>query len=176
MSYQSWSVVFGEQPSAAKWNILGQNDASFNDGSGIDDGVITPEHMNFGAQTAIVNTTETTTATSPADLATVGPEVTVTVPSSGCIFVSFAAKGSEDGSSRANTGVALSGANTLGADNEASHIAHGYWPTGNNGEIGRSFLMTGLTPGSTTFTMKYWGITGIKTFLNRIISVIPIGD
>lgn len=35
MSYTSWSVVFGEQPSAAKWNILGTNDASFNDGTGI---------------------------------------------------------------------------------------------------------------------------------------------
>lgn len=28
--YASWSVVFGEQPSAAKWNILGTNDAAFN--------------------------------------------------------------------------------------------------------------------------------------------------
>lgn len=31
MVYQSWSVVFGEQPSAAKWNILGTNDSHFND-------------------------------------------------------------------------------------------------------------------------------------------------
>lgn len=30
MAYASWSVVFGEQPSAAKWNILGTNDAHFN--------------------------------------------------------------------------------------------------------------------------------------------------
>lgn len=30
MAYTSWSVVFGEQPSAAKWNILGSNDAHFN--------------------------------------------------------------------------------------------------------------------------------------------------
>lgn len=30
MGYASWSVVFGEQPSAAKWNILGTNDAEFN--------------------------------------------------------------------------------------------------------------------------------------------------
>jgi len=37
MGYTAWSVVYGEQPSAAKWNILGQNDASFNDGSGIQD-------------------------------------------------------------------------------------------------------------------------------------------
>lgn len=29
MAYASWSVVFGEQPSAAKWNILGSNDAHF---------------------------------------------------------------------------------------------------------------------------------------------------
>jgi len=29
MAYSSWSVVFGEQPSAAKWNILGTNDATF---------------------------------------------------------------------------------------------------------------------------------------------------
>lgn len=30
MAYTAWSVVFGEQPSAAKWNILGTNDAHFN--------------------------------------------------------------------------------------------------------------------------------------------------
>lgn len=35
MAYQSWSVVFGEQPSAAKWNILGTNDAAFNSGNGV---------------------------------------------------------------------------------------------------------------------------------------------
>jgi hypothetical protein len=35
MAYTTWSVVFGEQPSAAKWNLLGSNDASFNDGTGI---------------------------------------------------------------------------------------------------------------------------------------------
>lgn len=29
MAYSAWSVVFGEQPSAAKWNILGSNDAHF---------------------------------------------------------------------------------------------------------------------------------------------------
>lgn len=29
MAYTAWSVVFGEQPSSAKWNILGTNDADF---------------------------------------------------------------------------------------------------------------------------------------------------
>lgn len=29
MAYTAWSVVFGEQPSATKWNLLGSNDAHF---------------------------------------------------------------------------------------------------------------------------------------------------
>lgn len=40
MAYTSWSVTFGEQPSAAKWNILGTNDASFNDGTGFTSGAL----------------------------------------------------------------------------------------------------------------------------------------
>lgn len=49
MAYQSWSVVFGEQPSAAKWNILGTNDASFNDGSGFATGVLQKNPYSFSA-------------------------------------------------------------------------------------------------------------------------------
>jgi hypothetical protein len=45
MSYQVWSVVFGEQPTAAKWNILGQNDAGFNDGTAIGDDAIIQRHI-----------------------------------------------------------------------------------------------------------------------------------
>lgn len=45
MAYQVWSVVFGEQPSASKWNILGTNDASFNDGTGIADDKILTRHI-----------------------------------------------------------------------------------------------------------------------------------
>lgn len=45
MAYTSWSVVFGEQPSAAKWNILGTNDASFNDGTGLGNNTITSQKL-----------------------------------------------------------------------------------------------------------------------------------
>lgn len=48
MSYVAWSVVFGEQPTAAKWNILGDNDASFHDGTGIDDDAILARHIDEG--------------------------------------------------------------------------------------------------------------------------------
>lgn len=40
MAYVAWSVVFGETPSASKWNILGTNDQGFNDGTAIGAGVI----------------------------------------------------------------------------------------------------------------------------------------
>lgn len=53
MSYTAWSVVFGEQPTAAKWNILGANDASFHDGTGIDDEAILIRHTNFDKSRAI---------------------------------------------------------------------------------------------------------------------------
>lgn len=46
MAYTSWSVVFGEQPTAAKWNQLGANDAGFKDGTNIDDSAILTRHLN----------------------------------------------------------------------------------------------------------------------------------
>lgn len=52
MAYTAWSVVFGEQPSTAKWNILGTNDAGFRDGTNISSGVITPEKLTTGAGTS----------------------------------------------------------------------------------------------------------------------------
>jgi len=48
MAYAAFSVVFGEQPSAAKWNILGSNDASFNDGTGIASDAITDAKLIYG--------------------------------------------------------------------------------------------------------------------------------
>ena len=56
MSYQVWSVVFGEQPSASKWNILGTNDASFNDGTGIADAAVITRILAGGAATTDKNT------------------------------------------------------------------------------------------------------------------------
>ena len=51
MAYASWSVVFGEQPSAAKWNILGTNDASFNDGTGLNSGAV--QQVAYNEVTAV---------------------------------------------------------------------------------------------------------------------------
>ncbi len=82
MAYQSWSVVFGEQPSAAKWNILGTNDASFNDGTGIGTNAIAAASL---ATTAITlgytaKSSTFTTATSGSYVDITGLTTTVTVP------------------------------------------------------------------------------------------------
>lgn len=44
--YAAWSVTAGEQPTTAKWGILGQNDASFNTGVGFNDGIIAWRHLS----------------------------------------------------------------------------------------------------------------------------------
>lgn len=56
MAYASWSVVANEQPSASKWNILGTNDASFNDGTGIGTGVIGNTQLATGVLVQAVST------------------------------------------------------------------------------------------------------------------------
>lgn len=63
MAYSAWSVTFGEQPSAAKWNILGTNDASFNDGTGIAASAITPEKLLTGTGTSWTYTSYSPTLT-----------------------------------------------------------------------------------------------------------------
>lgn len=52
MAYTAWSVVFGEQPTAAKWNQLGTNDAGFKDGTNIDAGAIITSKLANDAVTA----------------------------------------------------------------------------------------------------------------------------
>lgn len=49
MAYTAWSVVFGEQPTAAKWNQLGTNDAGFKDGTNFDADIIKSKHIDWAA-------------------------------------------------------------------------------------------------------------------------------
>lgn len=80
MAYASWSVVFGEQPSASKWNILGSNDASFNDGTGIAADAITGVQLS---NLTIVKATSTPVgdADTSGSWADWGASTTVAVPS-----------------------------------------------------------------------------------------------
>lgn len=79
MAYASWSVVFGEQPSATKWNILGTNDASFNDGTGIADGAITGQQLD-SATIIYATSTPSGSSDSTGSWATWGSSTTIDVP------------------------------------------------------------------------------------------------
>lgn len=125
-------------------------------------------------KTAIVNTTETTTSSTYTDLATAGPAVTVTIGQSGMALVSISSglNMGAAGVGFARVGVALSGANTLAAGTNNAYIVQ----TSDTPHIrnGVAFLLTGLTAGSTTFTLKYAASANTATFADRAISVIPL--
>ena len=96
MAYAAWSVIAGEQPTTAKWNILGTNDASFNDGTGIADlaiatakladKAVTSRKMGITSGTSRATDAATGLGTSAADIpGLVTPTIT---PSNDCtIFV-----------------------------------------------------------------------------------------
>lgn len=182
MSYTAWSVVFGEQPSASKWNILGTNDAGFKDGTNIDDNAILARHLASGIVTAneldldpassSVATSQSTSSTSYTDLATVH-SVAVTVGANGILLVSIASliyysAGTPD----TYMSFALSGANTLAAS-DARSISN---KSANGITVGASFLLTGLAAGATTVTAKHKVNAGASTgvFLNRNLFAIPL--
>lgn len=52
MGYTASSFSAGQQPTTAQWNVLWANDASFNDGTGIGVGAITPEKLLTGSGTS----------------------------------------------------------------------------------------------------------------------------
>ena len=81
MAYASWSVVFGEQPSTAKWNILGTNDAGFNDGSGIATNAITAAKLATSAIYLGNITTGDSTTSSAANTQVTNATMPVTIPS-----------------------------------------------------------------------------------------------
>lgn len=172
MAYASWSVTFGEQPSAAKWNILGTNDASFNDGTGIANAAIGPSKLATGAATSVVATTETTTSATYTGLTTPNA-VTVTVGANGLLLVTWQGVFTNTVGNGHFISVALSSANTA-----ASSDAYAITGNSNVGGFPTSSytkLFTGLTPGSTTVTLQF-RVNGGSTFSgsNRSLVAIPL--
>lgn len=185
MAYAAWSVVAGEQPTAAKWNILGTNDASFNDGTGIGTGAIvtaalgtasvTASKLATGAANAAVATGEATSSNSYVDLATTTDTVTVTIGANGLALVAIYALAYN----AVNTGQSLYSFAVSGATTQAAADAFACKSISSVGtqswSNGSTFLLTGLAAGSTTFKMKYKSDgTNASTFTNRRIAVVPL--
>lgn len=102
---------------------------------------------------ATVATSETTSSTTYANLATVGPQVTVTTGTQALVFVS-ARIVQNTATASVLTSFAISGATTLAADDR---YGCEWQPEGaNRAWRGTSALMVfGLTTGSNTFTQQY---------------------
>lgn len=159
---------------AASLDDLVENIEALADGSGLDDGAVTPNKLSLGAQNSRVATTQTTTSTSYTNLSTTGPSVTITIPTSGRILLSFGARVSNNtGGGWGLVSYDATGANTISA---SDNYAAGFRVATANDECTaeRTEVLTGLTPGSTTFTVKYRAVAGTAQFLNRYISAIPL--
>jgi hypothetical protein len=111
----------------------------------------------------------TTTSTSYGNLAdTVTTSVTVSTGTKALVLLYTNISNSVNGN-RTWCGYAISGATTLAAADDRS-VNH----SSNQGmRWGATFLETGLTAGSNTFTMRYRVTAGTGTFSARRIGVIP---
>lgn len=136
---------------------------------------ITPNKLALGAAYATVATSQGTTSLSYVDLATAGPAVTVTIGSNGLALVIISAEFVQSvANDYADMSFAISGATTRAAG-APYHVFYQAYANSSNHRGSNSVLVTGLTPGSTTFTCKYRAIVGgTATFLNREISVLPL--
>lgn len=137
-------------------------------------GAVTPDKLNLSPATDTVSTAQTTTSTTLVDLATVGPSVTITIGANGLALISLYAWASNNtAGSFSMMGFAASGANTFSATQTETLLIRSY---NNNGATGASatFLLTGLTPGTTTFTAKYRVGTGTGTFEYRKLVAVPL--
>lgn len=135
---------------------------------------VTADKLSTGATAAYVATGENTSSTSFTDLSTVTDTVTVTIGANGIALVNIACTGSNNTSGAVwLMGFAISGASTVAASDDFA--IQGLSPTGTQAtRIGATYLVTGLTAGSTTFKAKYRVPNNTGTFTSRRISVVPL--
>ena len=171
---------------------VGSNGQVLTADSAASTGVSWATPATVAAATASVATSESTTSTTYTDLTTPGPAVTVDVGPQGVAVVTIT--GFVDGRYDENyatsgqwwegrVSFAVSGANTSAAADTRSMGGHARLVGGTgsvastNLRTGATFVLTGLTPGSTTFTMKYrrndFGSNGgTASFSTRQIGVV----
>ena len=123
---------------------------------------------------ALVTTQETTTSTSYVDLTTTSATVTINVGAYGQVLLNlYCGRYNNTATGQALMSFAASGANTIAASD--AYCIGEVNPANYQYNGGATHLLTGLSPGSTTFKAKYRAHTaGTANFLNRRISAIPL--
>lgn len=128
----------------------------------------------LGIADSIVNTQQSTSSTSYTDLSTT-QSVTVNVQSTKALVFIGCMGSNNTNAATAWISVAVSGASTIAAsdNNGAGQLMN---PTTSGLLVGitKSMLITGLTPGSNTFTMKFRVTAGSGFYRDRYLVVIPL--
>ena len=139
------------------------------------DASVTTNKLALGLQSSEVTANESTTSTSYVALTT-AQAVTVTVPASGIVLLNFSCYArNTTGGAVMYAGCEISGANTVSLGGFQSTSNEGALLSASFTSLTFSRLITGLTPGSTTFTMKFGVSAGTGSFSGRRLSVIPLG-
>jgi hypothetical protein len=121
-----------------------------------------------------IDTSQGTTSFSYVDLATVGPQVTLTTGTSALLFYSARIDNAGGTGSIGKISYAVSGATTIAVSDDWMACRDGL-PATNAVTVGQCHVATGLTAGSNTFTMKYAGDgTNTATFDFRQLTVLPL--
>jgi hypothetical protein len=136
----------------------------------VDTTVIEPHIATAAAR---VDTPETRNNAGYGDLATTGPSATVTIPASGAALVTVTGQVAPP---MGGTGyMSFAGANIGAADNQALIRDAGTSNSTGYLQASATFYVTGITPGSQTFTAKYRSSAGdTVTFSNRHLIVVPL--
>lgn len=127
--------------------------------------------------TANIATNQSTSSSTFTDLATVGPTVTITTGTKALVIISCWMANTQS-SYQNYASFAVSGATTIAAsDTRSSYFGGSNSPYQARAGFASVFLITSLTAGSNTFTMKYRAEAGgTSNFVDRNISVIDLGS
>ena len=122
-----------------------------------------------------VSTSESTTSTSFTNLTT-SQAVTITTGTKVLIIMSAEVNVGAT-TNKARFGFAVSGATTLAASETNNMVIQGNNSAASNNQVSNSFILTGLTAGSNTFTAKFMSSLGDSvSFAKRFLSVIDMGS
>lgn len=170
MNFTAFDILTAEE-----MNQLVANIEALSDGTGLENASVTADKLTLGGSSNVVTTLESTSSGTFTNLTTAGPAVTVNVPSTGMVLISFSSRLSQSTvNGAAVVGVNITGANTISPSDDLFHISSTADASSTNSI---TKLLTGLTPGSTTFTLQYrrQAGSGTSAFAQRRIVVIPIG-
>jgi hypothetical protein len=124
-------------------------------------------------QGAVVNTLESTSSTSYTDLTTPGPAVTLVTGTKALVTITATIDNATVSSNQVYAGFAVSGASTIAANDDQAldHRISDQFAT-----LSGTYLVSGLTAGTNTFTMKYktGDATRAGRFQRRNIVVVGV--